>query len=49
MGVISTLPSIRNRLTVLKGNREQFIKASDVMNLYHAIIKQGQFFLHISV
>ncbi|KAF9515098.1 hypothetical protein BS47DRAFT_1294272 [Hydnum rufescens UP504] len=38
--ILEKLINIRNRLTVLKGNRDEFIKASDVLNLYHAIIKQ---------
>jgi hypothetical protein len=33
---------IRNRLTALKQNRAEFIKAEDVLNLYHAIVKQGE-------
>lgn len=35
-------PSIRNRLTALKKNRGEYIKASDVNVLYQAIVKQGQ-------
>ena len=35
------LTSIRNRLTVLKKDRGDFIKSSDVLNLYHLIVKQG--------
>jgi hypothetical protein len=33
--------SIRNRLTALKRDRGEYIKASDVTQLYHAIVKQG--------
>lgn len=33
--------SIRNRLTALKNNREQYIKPSDVLYLYQAVVKQG--------
>lgn len=33
--------SIRHRLTVLKKDRGDFIKASDVLNLYHQTVKQG--------
>ncbi len=36
------VPSIRNRLTALKKNRGEFIKSSDVNQLYQAIVKQGQ-------
>ena len=35
-------PSIRNRLTALKKNRGEYIKASDVNTLYQAIVKQGK-------
>src|ERR1700760_2109695 len=35
--------SVRNRLTALKKNRGEYIKSSDVLNLYNAIIKQGVF------
>ena len=33
--------SIRNRLTALKKNRGEYIKASDVNVLYQATVKQG--------
>jgi hypothetical protein len=33
--------SIRNRLTVLKKDRGEYIKASDVNSLYQAVVKQG--------
>lgn len=33
--------SIRNRLTALKKNRGEYIKASDVNTLYQAVVKQG--------
>ena len=33
--------SIRNRLTALKNNREEYIKPSDVLHLYQAVVKQG--------
>ncbi|KZP01417.1 hypothetical protein CALVIDRAFT_532182 [Calocera viscosa TUFC12733] len=32
--------SLRNRLTVLKKNRGEFIKAQDVQNIYQAVVKQ---------
>ena len=35
--------SIRNRLTALKKNRGEFIKQSDVNQLYQAIVKQGPY------
>jgi hypothetical protein len=35
------LYSIRNRLTALKKDRGEYIKASDVNSLYQAIVKQG--------
>lgn len=37
----ASLPSIRNRLTALKKNRGNFVKAQDVLSLYHAVVKQG--------
>jgi hypothetical protein len=33
--------SIRNRLTVLKRDRGEYIKPSDVNSLYQAVVKQG--------
>lgn len=36
------LSSIRNRLTALKKNRGEFIKPSDVNQLYQMIVKQGR-------
>lgn len=38
--ILEKLINIRNRLTALKGNREEFIKPADVLHLYHAIVKQ---------
>ena len=35
--------SIRNRLTALKKDRGEYIKPSDVNQLYQAIVKQGRF------
>ncbi len=37
------LASIRNRLTALKKDRGDYIKPSDVNQLYQAIVKQGRF------
>ena len=37
--------SIRNRLTALKKDRGEFIKSSDVNQLYQAVVKQSSFFL----
>ena len=34
-------PSIRNRLTALKKDRGEFIKSSDVNQLYQAVVKQS--------
>ena len=39
--------SIRNRLTALKKNRAEYIKASDVNVLYQAIVKQGSSLLNL--
>lgn len=33
--------SIRNRLTALKRDRGEYIKASDVTSIYQAVVKQG--------
>ena len=43
------IASIRNRLTALKKDRGEFIKAADVNSLYQAVVKQGRpwFLLHI--
>ncbi|KIK61634.1 hypothetical protein GYMLUDRAFT_84776 [Collybiopsis luxurians FD-317 M1] len=38
--ILEALVNIRNRLTALKKNRGDFIKASDVNALYQAVIKQ---------
>ncbi|TDL23623.1 hypothetical protein BD410DRAFT_786858 [Rickenella mellea] len=38
--ILESLINIRNRLTVLKKDRGDFIKSSDVLNLYHQIVKQ---------
>ncbi|KAF9078247.1 hypothetical protein BDP27DRAFT_1487539 [Rhodocollybia butyracea] len=38
--ILEALVNIRNRLTALKKNRAEFIKASDVNVLYQAVIKQ---------
>ena len=33
--------SIRNRLTALKKDRNDFTSAQDVMSIYNAVLKQG--------
>lgn len=33
--------SIRNRLTALKKDRDEPIRAPDVLNLYQAVVKKG--------
>ncbi|KAL6300052.1 hypothetical protein BKA93DRAFT_741295 [Sparassis latifolia] len=38
--ILEAVINIRNRLTALKKDRGEFIKASDVNSLYHAIVKQ---------
>ncbi|KAL0067197.1 hypothetical protein AAF712_005767 [Marasmius tenuissimus] len=38
--ILEALVNIRNRLTALKKNRAEFIKASDVNQLYQAVVKQ---------
>ncbi|KAF8817492.1 hypothetical protein BYT27DRAFT_7199026 [Phlegmacium glaucopus] len=38
--ILESLISIRNRLTALKKDRGEFIKASDVNQLYQAVVKQ---------
>ncbi|KAL5537113.1 hypothetical protein ACEPAF_936 [Sanghuangporus sanghuang] len=38
--ILESLINIRNRLTVLKKDRGDFIKTSDVLNLYHQTVKQ---------
>lgn len=38
--ILEAVTNIRNRLTALKKNRAEFIKAADVQNLYTAIVKQ---------
>ncbi|KAJ3548517.1 hypothetical protein NM688_g5289 [Phlebia brevispora] len=39
--ILESIINIRNRLTALKKNRGEYIKASDVYVLYQAIVKQG--------
>ncbi|KAF9031371.1 hypothetical protein BDZ89DRAFT_1101132 [Hymenopellis radicata] len=38
--ILEAVINIRNRLTALKKNRAEFIKASDVNSLYQAVVKQ---------
>ncbi|EJD07338.1 uncharacterized protein FOMMEDRAFT_16036 [Fomitiporia mediterranea MF3/22] len=38
--ILESLINIRNRLAVLKKDRGDFIKTSDVLNLYHQTVKQ---------
>ncbi|KAK0489104.1 hypothetical protein IW261DRAFT_1443208 [Armillaria novae-zelandiae] len=38
--ILESVINIRNRLTALKKNRAEFIKASDVNSLYQAVVKQ---------
>ncbi|KAF8637645.1 hypothetical protein AX17_002713 [Amanita inopinata Kibby_2008] len=38
--ILETVINIRNRLTALKKDRVEFIKPSDVNNLYQAVVKQ---------
>ncbi|TEB33069.1 hypothetical protein FA13DRAFT_1754197 [Coprinellus micaceus] len=40
--ILEALVNIRNRLTALKKNRGEFIKASDVNSLYKDVVKQVQ-------
>ncbi|KAG2011668.1 hypothetical protein CC2G_011759 [Coprinopsis cinerea AmutBmut pab1-1] len=40
--ILEALVNIRNRLTALKKDRGEFIKASDVNSLYQAVVKQVQ-------
>ena len=40
---LTVIRSIRNRLTVLKRDRGEYIKPSDVNSLYQAVVKQGLF------
>ncbi|KZV94594.1 hypothetical protein EXIGLDRAFT_736620 [Exidia glandulosa HHB12029] len=40
LGILEGVISIRNRLTALKKNRDEPIRASDVLNLYQAIVKK---------
>lgn len=37
----ASLFSIRNRLTALKKDRGEFIKAHNVLSIYQAVVKQG--------
>lgn len=41
LGTKAPISSIRNRLTVLKRDRGEYIKPSDVNSLYQAVVKQG--------
>lgn len=43
LGAIAVLigASIRNRLTALKKDRNDFTSAQDVMSIYNAVLKQG--------
>ncbi|KAG5639079.1 hypothetical protein H0H81_007023 [Sphagnurus paluster] len=38
--ILEAVINIRNRLTALKKNRAEFVKASDVNSLYQAVVKQ---------
>ncbi|KAG7093937.1 hypothetical protein E1B28_007571 [Marasmius oreades] len=40
LSILEALVNIRNRLTALKKDRGEFIKASDVNSLYQAVVKQ---------
>jgi hypothetical protein len=40
--ILESLINIRNRLTALKKNSSDYIRAQDVQNLYQAVIKQGE-------
>ena len=40
--ISASISSIRNRLTALKKDRGEFVKAHDVLSLYHAVVKQGK-------
>jgi len=42
--MFGVLSSIRNRLTALKKDRGEFIKASDVNQLYQSVVKQSMSF-----
>lgn len=40
--ILESLINIRNRLTALKKNSSDYIRAQDVQTLYQAVIKQGE-------
>ncbi|KAG6852804.1 hypothetical protein C0991_009080 [Blastosporella zonata] len=40
--ILEAVINIRNRLTALKKNRAEYVKASDVNSLYQAVVKQGK-------
>ncbi|KAF8478777.1 hypothetical protein JB92DRAFT_3085999 [Gautieria morchelliformis] len=40
LSILEAVINIRNRLTVLKRDRGEFVKAHDVLSLYHAVVKQ---------
>jgi hypothetical protein len=42
IAILEKVINIRNRLTVLKQQRADFVKPQDVLNLYHAVTKQVQ-------
>ncbi|KIJ55377.1 hypothetical protein M422DRAFT_23976 [Sphaerobolus stellatus SS14] len=38
--ILEAVINIRNRLTALKKDRVEYVKAQDVLNLYHSVVKQ---------
>ena len=48
MGVLSSLVDVRVRLTALKKDRSEYIKAHDVFRLYRSVLEQGEILSHKS-
>ncbi|GJJ11264.1 hypothetical protein Clacol_005496 [Clathrus columnatus] len=40
--ILEAVINIRNRLTALKKDRGHYVRAQDVLSLYHAVVKQGK-------